>query len=308
MALGGQLVSQDNYGKLLEPGLRKICFEAHNEKSPQYTGYVNMLTSGKAIETDMRMGGFGLFDKKGTMEPTRYEDPTETGIVQYRHETFSKGFIVEKEMVDDEQYNQITKLAKALGRSARSSIEIFAAQVLNSAFTASPTNWKGEALISGTHSRLDGATTSNAIGALALNEQNLEIAMKLAAEQVDERGHKIQMNPDVLIVPRALEFVAQKIAKTASVPVVGTSGKTFAELDYNPMQGRFKIVVVDYLTSDKNWFLMDSSMNPLNFFWREKLNFKNETDFDTDAAKFKARYRCAVGWSDHRGILGANPA
>jgi phage major head subunit gpT-like protein len=291
-------VIRGNYSKLLEPGLRKIIFETYKEKPEQYSKFLNVLSSKKAMETDLRMGGFGLFNTKGTTDATEYEDPTATDTVQYKHVTFSKGFQVEKELVDDEQYGQINKMPKALGRSARATIETEAAKILNNAAVASPTNWKGEALISASHARLDGGTTTNAIGDLALTEANLEIALKLGAEQIDERGLKMQLNFDTLIVPRALEFTAMKIAESTLLP--GTNNN-----DINPMKGRFNIIVLDYLTDTNNWFLQDSTAHQLNFFWREKMNFKTTTDFDTDVAKYKMRFRFSSGWTDHRGILGA---
>lgn len=290
----------NNYGKLLEPGLRKTFFETYKEKPEQFSQVFNILTSKKAIETDSRMGGFSTWNPKGSLDATEYEDPTKLDTVMYKHTTFSKGFTVDKELVDDEMYGQISKLPKALARAARATIESESIKVLNTAYTASPTNFQGEALI-GTHTRLDGGTTTNDIGALTLSEANLEIAMKLASEQVDERGLKIQMMPDVLVVPRALQYTAQKIIKSAQMP-----GTDFN--DINPMQNQFKVVVLDYLTDQNNWFLIDSTMNPLNFFWREKLNFKQTDDFDTDASKYKGRVRFSYGWTDHRGILGANPA
>jgi phage major head subunit gpT-like protein len=290
----------NNYGKLLEPGLRKTFFETYKEKPEQFSQVFNILTSKKAIETDSRMGGFSTWNPKGSLDGTEYEDPTKLDTVMYKHTTFSKGFTVDKELVDDEMYGQISKLPKALSRAARATIESESIKVLNTAYTPSATNFQGEALI-GNHTRLDGGTTTNDIGALTLSEANLEIAMKLASEQVDERGLKIQMMPDVLVVPRALQYTAQKIIKSAQMP-----GTDFN--DINPMQNQFKVVVLDYLTDQNNWFLIDSTMNPLNFFWREKLNFKHDNDFDTDAAKYKGRVRFSYGWTDHRGILGANPA
>lgn len=304
-------VQSGNYGKLLEPGLRKLFFETYKEKPEQYTGIFNILTSEKAIETDLRLGGFGQWNKKGTLDATEYEDITTTQTVTYRHETFSKGFQVEKELVDDEMYNIINKLPKALARAARATIETHGASLLNGAFTDTKTFQLGtggtvtESLI-GTHALLGGGTTTNSIGNYALNEANLELAMKLAAEQVDEKGLKIQMMPDTLIVPRALEYTAEKLIKSTALPSVGTSGQVFAPNDINPMQGKFKVVVLDYLTDTNNWFLLDSTINPLNFFWREKLSFKNDTDFDTDIAKYKGRMRYSYGWSDFRGILGAS--
>ena len=294
------MIHSGNYAKLLEPGLRKIFFETYKEVPEQYSQVFNVMSSKKAIETDLRAGGFSLWNVKGSTDSTEYEDPTKPGTVQYIHKTFSKGFIVEKEMVDDELYNIINKMPKALARAARATVETVAASIFNNAFTPDPKAWEGEALISDNHKRLDGGTTTNYIGKLTLSEANLEIAFKLAAEQVDERGLKIQMRPDTLVVPRALEFTAAKIVESTLLP--GTDYN-----DINPMKGRLKVVVLDYLTDDNNWFLLDSKLHQLNFFWRERLNFKTETDFDTDQAKYKGRMRFSVGWSDHRGILGANP-
>lgn len=295
-------IQSGNYGRLLEPGLRKLFFESYKEKPEQFTKFVNVLTSEKAMETDMRVGGFGRWEKKGTLDSTSYQDPRGQGIFTYKHETFSSGFQVEKEMVDDEQYNIINKMPKALGRTARVTLEELVATMLNTAFTPATTNFGGEALIANNHTLLGepGVTTSNSIGAVALTEANLELGMKLSAEQVDERGLKIQVNPDVLIVPRALEFTAEKIVKSVQLP--GTNNN-----DINPMQGKVRVLVLDYLTDSDNWFLMDSTMNPLNFFWRERINFKRENDFDTDASKYKGRFRMSYGWTDFRGILGANP-
>lgn len=294
-------IQSGNFGRGLEPGLRKLFFETYKEKPEQYSKFMNILTSDKAVETDARMGGFSMWNQKGTLDSTEYEDALGMEEKLYKHVTFSKGFQIEKEMVDDEKYNIINKMPKALARAARATIETEAATVLNNAYTASPTNFKGEALI-GAHTRLDGGTTTNDIGALALSEANLEIALKLAAEQVDERGLKIQVQPDTLIIPRALEFTAEKIVKSVHLPGVDLN-------DINPLQGRFKVVVLDYLNSEKRWFLLDSTMNPLNWFWREKLNFKGRNvDYDTDVAKYKGRMRFSYGWTDHRGILGSNPA
>lgn len=290
----------ENYGRLLEPGLRKIFFETYKEKPEQYSKVFNVLNSKKAIETDARMGGFTEWNEKGSLDATEYEDPTALDTVQYKHTTFSKGFTIDKELVDDEQYTVINKLPKALARAARSTIESKSISVLNNAFQAQTGAWKGEALV-GNHTLLGGGTTTNSIGALALSEANLEVAMKLASEQVDERGLKIQMLPDTLIVPRSLEFTAAKIVESVHLP-----GTDFN--DINPMQGKFKVVVLDYLADQDNWFLLDSTMNPLNFFWREKLNFKSDTNFDNDAQKYKGRMRFSYGWTDHRGILGSNPS
>lgn len=293
----------ESFARYLEPGLRKIFFETYKEKPEQFSKVFNVDTSDKAIETDIRQPGFTMWNEKNQMDATEYEDIDDPIIAQYRHKTWSKGFQITKEWVDDNQYNMIRKQPKALARTARATIETLAASVLNNAFTPSPTNPNGEALCSENHQLL-GKNVGGLKGInflkYSLSEPNLELAFKLAREQIDETGVKIQMNPRLLIVPPALEFTAEKIAKTIQLP--GTDLN-----DINPMRGRFQVIVMDYLTDDHSWFLIDPDLNPLQWFWREKLNFKSSNDFDTDIAKYKGRFRCSFGWSDWRGIIGANP-
>jgi phage major head subunit gpT-like protein len=292
-----------SFAKYLEPGLRKIFFTTYKEKEEQFSKVFNVDKSEKAIETDLRQPGFTDWNKKGQLDATEYEDIDDPIIAQYRHETFSKGFQVTKEMVDDDQYNIINKKPKDLARTARATIEKLAASVLNDAFTPKPTNPLGEALISDQHQLL-GKNVGSLKGvnklSEALTEEGLELAFKLAREQIDETGGKIQMNPKLLVVPPALEFTAEKIAKSIQLP-----GTNFN--DINPMRGRFQVVVMDYLTDPTAWFLIDPDLNPLQWFWREKLNFKAQNDFDTDVAKYKGRFRCSFGWTDWRGIIGSKP-
>ena len=51
-------VSQ-NFGKLLEPGLRKIFFQTYAEVPEQFSKIYNVLKSNKAKETDYGLGAFG---------------------------------------------------------------------------------------------------------------------------------------------------------------------------------------------------------------------------------------------------------
>jgi phage major head subunit gpT-like protein len=323
-------INSGNYGRLLEPGLRKIFFDTYQELPEQFSQIYNIMSSKKAVETDLRMGGFSKWGTKDSLGGVEYENPTETSQVLYKHVTFAKGFQVEKEMVDDEQYSIINKYPKALARAARVTLEEEGASTLNKAFSNAATSYqnpyKNEALI-GNHTRLDGGTTTNILGTTAspvgttasggykLDEFGLRDALNLSRQQVDERGMLIQMNPDILIVPPELEFQAMVLNNsTLSTIPGGQNGGQFARNDVNTVKGRFKIVVMDYLSEYKDsqpgaietlpWFLMDSKVAQLNWFWREKLSFKNETDFDTDVAKYKGRMRFSYGWSDHRGIIG----
>ena len=84
--------------------------------------------------------------------------------------------------------------------------------------------------------------------------------------QLDEAGNLIQLTPDTLIVPPALEHVAKAIIN--STQVAGSNNN-----DVNTLKGAMKIQVMDYLGkaaggSDTAWFIQDSTRHELNFFWR----------------------------------------
>lgn len=307
-------VQQGNYGRLLEPGLRKIFFETYQEKPEQFSQVFKVQASDKAIETDFRMGGFGLFDQKDSLGSVNYQEPTGTKPLQYIHQEFASGYIVERKLIDDEQYNTINKMSASLARAARATVETQAATVLNNAFTT--TGFDGKALIATDHVRLDGGSMSNLLqttyGAAAINgslsDQNLKAALIQARAQVDDRGILIQVQPTVLVVPPALEYTARTLVGGTNLSVLGTGlvsgGTTDAATAKNTLPP-LKIVVMDYLTSSTAWFLMDPKVAELNFFWRKKLEFKNMEDFDTMQAKYRAYMRFSCGWSDFRGIIGS---
>lgn len=310
------MLQQQQYGRLLEPGLRKIFFNSYQDIPEQYSKIFNVQTSTKAIETDYRMGGFGLFEKKDSAGAIKYDDPTGTQALQYVHEEFAKGFTVERKLVDDEQYNQIGKMSAALGRSARATIETRAADVINNAFTTN--GFDGQPLFSTAHVNLDKSTQSNRLqadtltGATAdgtLSDRNLKAALVQMRAQKDDNGILIQTTPKLLVVPPSLEYIAQTLIQSANLSAQGT-GSNMTN-DKNVIQSRLQVVVLDYWTYTASagkypWFLIDPSVAQLNFFWRKKLEFGNDRDFDTHQYKYSAYMRFSVGYSDFRGVFGSN--
>ena len=89
------MLQSAQFGRLLEPGLRKIFFDTYKEVPEQYSKVFNVLDSNKAIETDLRMGGFGLWEKKDSAGSVQFQDVPDTQALQYIHEEFASGFVVE---------------------------------------------------------------------------------------------------------------------------------------------------------------------------------------------------------------------
>jgi phage major head subunit gpT-like protein len=302
------MLQSQPFGRLLEPGLRKIFQETYSELPEQYSQVFNVQDSKKAIETDLRMGGFGMWDKKDSAGSVQYEDPTDTQALQYVHEEFSKGFTVERKLIDDEQYGTIAKLTKSLARGARATIETQAASIFNNAFTTN--GFDGVPLISASHKRLDGGTMSNRLAATdgagaadgALSDRNLKAALIQTRRQVDDKGILIQVQPKILVVPPSLQFIANTLIQSQAISTNGAGGTYNSDKNTLP---NLRVVVMDYFTSNTAWFLIDPTVAELNFFWRRRLEFKNTEDFDTMQAKYRGYMRFSAGYSDYRGIFGS---
>lgn len=298
-----------NFGKLLEPGLRKIFFETYDEIPEQYSKIFNVHTSNSATETDYGMGAFGDWDLRADeVSNVSYAKIKEAGEVTYRHKAFTKGFMIGRELYDDEKYGQMKKMAKALARAGRAKVEKDAVTVLLKGFkktTPDIAGRDGKCLFHDAHNLVDcsSKTCSNVLTE-ALSEESLKKAIKMMSEQLDEAGNLIQMKATRLIVPPALEDTAIRLLKSTHLP--GSQDN-----DTNAyLKDRMEIVVMDYLGktaggSDQVWFLQDGARHELNFFWRVKPEFKSEEDFDTFVAKYRGYMRYSYGFSDWRGMVGS---
>ena len=297
-----------NFGKLLEPGLRKIFFETYDEIPEQYSKIYNVHTSNSATETDHGMGAFGDWevrtDETSNVSYAKIKDGKD---VVYRHKAFTKGFMIGRELYDDEKYGQMKKMAKALARAGRAKVEKDAISLLLKGFKKTSPEFvgiDGLSLFHDQHTLVDSTKKCSNVLAKPLTEESLKKAIKMMSEQLDEAGNLIQMKATKLIVPPALEDTAIRLLKSTHLP--GSQDN-----DTNAyLKDRMEIVVMDYLGktaggSDQVWFLQDGSRHELNFFWRVKPEFKNEEDFDTFVAKYRGYMRYSYGFSDWRGMVGS---
>lgn len=298
----------ENFSKLLYPGLRKIFFETYSEIPEQYSKIYNVLTSTSATETDHGMGAFGDWtERTSEVDTVAYDKISDGGDVTYRHKAFTKGFMIGRELYDDEKYGQMKKMAKALARSGRAKIERDAVTILLKGFAGQTGAIKGRdnlELFHTAHTLVDSDETCSNMLTAPLTEASLKEAMALMRTQKDEAGGLIQMRATKLIIPPALEDTARRLLHSTLLP--GTDLNDTNEY----LKDKLEICVMDYLGasaggSDKMWFLQDGSRHELNWFWRIRPEFKNEEDFDTFVAKYRGYMRYSFGFSDWRGMVGS---
>lgn len=291
---------KSSFGDILEPGFRKIFNDAYKETERVFTNVFRINNSTKQDERDSAISGFGLLVPKPAGQPIQYEDPVQMYDVLYTHTTYAKGFKIEKELYDDDQYNIMNRKPDQLGRSARRTEETQAAAVWNNAFSTSYQGGDGKPLCSTAHPRSDAGTSqSNASStSLPLTETNYETEKLAMRKQLDDKGMKIDVMPSAILVPIDLE-------KAANIIFNSKLRSNTADNDLNPYLNEVKIIPWIYLTSTTAHWLIDQDQHQVTWFWREKTNFKQDEMFETDVALFKVRERFSAGFSDWRGVYGS---
>lgn len=222
---------------------------------------------------------------------------------RYTHETIALAFSLTEEAVEDNLYASLAaRYTKALARSMSNTKQIRAASVLNGAFTTS-IGGDGVALCADNHPTLSGPNLRNELATPAdLSETSLEQALIDIAAFTDERGLKIAVQGLKLLIPKELQFTADRILK--STLRTGT-----ADNDINAVRNMGMVpqgyAVNHYLTDPDAWFIRTDAPNGMKMFERVSMKTGFEGDFDTGNVRYKARERYSFGFSDPRGIFGS---
>lgn len=298
-------INTGSFGKALWPGVNKWYGDAYSEFPVEWTEIFEQHTSRKAFEEDISTSMFGLAVQKGEGQSVSYDTAQQGFIDRYTHAVYALGFVITKEMVEDDLYDVIgKKRAAALAFSMRQTKEVLGANVLNRAFNTSYLFGDGKALCVTDHPNVAGGTWQNRPTTDAdISEASLEQAYIDIQGYTDDRGKRIRVVPKKLIVPYTLDFEANKILQTQYE--VGTNNNTV-----NVVRGRFPggVKVNHYLTDTDAWFILTDAKDGMKYFERRGDAFTQDDDFDTDNAKFKATARYSFGCSDKRAVYGTQGA
>jgi hypothetical protein len=300
-------INRAQLAKELEPGLNALFGMEYARYDNQHTEIFETESSDRAFEEEVMIVGFGNASVKGEGNAVEYDNATEGFTARYAHETVALAFSLTEEAVEDNLYDRLgSRYTKALARSMANTKQIKAASVLNNAFSSSFTGGDGVALVSNSHPLGGGGTASNRPTAYAdLNETSLEDALINISTLVDDRNLTIALQGRKLIVPPALQFVADRLLQTPGR--VGTSDN-----DINAIKNMGMVpegyVVNNYLTDTDAWFLKTDCPDGFKHFERSPMQTSLEGDFDTGNMRYKARERYSFGYSNWRAVFASQGA
>ena len=297
-------ISRSQLVKELEPGLNALFGLEYSRYENEHAEIFITETSDRAFEEEVMLTGFSGAEVKQEGAPVVFDQASEAYTSRYTHETIALAFAITEEAIEDNLYDRLaSRYTRALARSMANTKQVKAAAVLNNAFNSTFTGGDGKELIATDHPLANGGTFSNELATAAdLNETSLEQSLIDIAAFVDERGLRIAIQGRKLIVPKELQFTAERILKT---PLRTAT----ADNDINAIKNMGMIPegyrVNHFLTDTDAFFIMTDAPNGLKHFVRSPIKTAIEGDFDTGNVRFKARERYVFGFSDPRGIFGS---
>jgi len=290
--------------KELVPGLHALFGLEYDRYSAEYEEIFETETSERAFEEEVMLTGFGEAPVKFEGSGVTYDTAQESFTARYTHETVALAFSLTEEAIEDNLYDTLSsRYTRALARSMMTTKNIKGANVLNNAFSSSFLGGDGKELCATDHPTVGNETQRNELSTASdLNETSLEQALIDIAAFEDERGLKINAQARKLIIPTALQFVADRLLETPGR--VGT-----ADNDINAIRNMGMVpegyTVNHYLTDTDAFFLTTDVPNGLKHFVRSPVATSMEGDFETGNVRYKARERYSFGFSDWRAIFGS---
>lgn len=300
------VINTGSHPKALWPGIREWWGREYNTHQEEWKQLVDVETSSMNYEEDVQITGFGLVPVKDQGASTTYDSEIQGFTTRYTHLSYSLGYIVTQEELEDNLYEKVSKTrARALAFSFQQTKENVVANIYNRAFNSSFVGGDGVELLSTAHPNTSGGTFSNELTVAAdLSEVSLEDMIIQMMGATDDRGLLISLMPQSLIVPRQEWFNANRILKSTLQNDTANNATNVLKAT-NAIPGG--IVMNHYLTDQNAWFLR-SNIRPgtgLKFYQRVPISFTQDNDFDTDNAKAKSRERYSVGWTDPRALWGS---
>lgn len=297
------VITTGSFAKLIYPGLNAVWGKKYDEHAKQYVDLFDVEKSDRNYEEDLGVTGFGLAPVKAENTGISYDTESQTYVSRYVHTVYGLGFIITKEMMEDNLYDQVgMRRTEGLSFSINQTIETVAANVYNRAFNSSYTGGDGKELCATDHSTAAGNQSNELASPADLSEASLEDMLIQIMDAENDRGLKVALRPRSLIIPHQLSFDAHRILKsTLQNDTANNAINAVRSMGMIP-EG---IKVNNYLTDSDAWFIRTNAPHGMKFFMRRAPSFETDSDFDTDNAKFKASVRFSCKWSDFRGVYGS---
>ena len=223
-----------------------------------------------------------------------------------RNKDYAATIEVRRNDIEDDQMGIYKPQAESAAWSAKQHPDELVFEAANTVFTAKC--YDGQPMVSGSH-KVGKLTVSNkgtkklSIETLAKAQASFGAARTAMRKFKDESGRPLNITPNVLLVPAALEDIANALMTVDKLE----DGKP------NPYKGTAKVKVSARLTDDNAWFLLDTTkpVKPFVYQQRKKPVFVQQTNMESPSVfmegvfHFGAEARGAGGYGFWQTIFGS---
>jgi hypothetical protein len=228
----------------------RVIFHEWMERSVIGRSIFNVRSSSQYQEDTLTIGGVGIMTQKLEGQPIDYVTNNEGFRNTYTHLDYGSGMRVTRNMLRDDLYASMEKLAVELARSARATEETILANHFNNGFDSDYTGADGVELFSTAHVREDGSTYANELSSAAdLSQTSLEQALIDFSDFRDGGGKRVAIEPKCLLVPKELRFEADRLLRSTLQSEDNTNA-------INAVNGLLDSQVWNYLTDTDGWFIL----------------------------------------------------
>lgn len=296
------VINNTSFNSDLIPGLVKKWFSAAMlTLDPLYSRMMTVEQSDRAYDVDATFTGMGSLIRKSQSGPLSNDTASQAFTPRYLHVSYALGFAITKEALrDGNAFADAKRFTEMLARGAGVTKEIVAANIINFAGTSGYTMDGGDGVIlaSASHPTRSGNQSNILSGGTDLSEAALEALDIQIQNAKDNRGLRIKLAMDKLIIAPDLKATAHRILQSDMQVNSAEHNRNYLK-DLNVVN---EVVVNPYLTSSTQWQVTTNVQDGLKFKVRQEAEMDEDNDFNTKNGLHSVDMRISAGWSDFRGL------
>jgi phage major head subunit gpT-like protein len=205
------------------------------------------------------------------------------------NEDFEATIEVNRNDIEDDTVGIYLPQAQIVGYAAKQFPDEIVMVLVNDGFTS--LCFDGQYFFDTDHGVAGASVSNKGTAALSVATQAIAAASYGAARTAmakfkDEEGRPLNIRPNLLLVPPALEDIARALVKNDRLE----DGKA------NPYKGTAEVVMDARLTSDTAWFLLDTNQPVRPFIYQERKapEFVSQTSISADGVFSRKKFKFGV--------------
>jgi len=299
-------INSAGFKEVLDPsvGLRKVFFDSYDDyisRKSMVPLLFSMQGSTRQNEYTLSVSALGDFEDFSANGQIVYDDISEGYKATFTHNEWTKGVRITRAAKDDEAFGIFDGLVKQRGIAAARTRDKHGASIFNNAFTGT-SGPDSLSLCNAAHtSTVTGIGTQSNVGTDTLNKTTVSGARLDMMKFFGLNGETTDAEMDTLLVPIDKDEDAWTIIKTKGEPETDNNNLNFHF-------GKYKMIVWNKLTSQYDWFSIDSGLMKQSLLWfdRVKVEFNQDKEFNTYESRYSAYMRYSYGWTDWKWLKGNN--